>query len=239
MNYSNWIITVCGLLEYEVVDVESATPTGVASFDSCIPAAIDYTENRIQRDLNLISTQITSQGAMAANLRRVTLPTSVGVYIVCSQICPFVAGVRQQPLEPVTRDYLDFAWPSDASPGAGILPVQWCPDDQATILVGPAPDQNYTFEAVGTMRVVQMSAANTTNFLSLQLPDLYVAASMVWWSGFQRDFGSQSDDPKLATSWEEQYQTLLKGATVEEIRKQYADLFPSPSTPLGLTAQSG
>lgn len=238
MDYPGWINTVCALLEYPVVNDASASPTGVAAFDNSIPAAIDYTENRIQRDLNLLTTEITSTGNMTANSRLITLPVTKGVYIVCSQISAITA-TRQPPLEPVTRDYLDFAWPSDASPGANILPVQWCPLNQTAILVGPAPDQAYQYEVVGTQRVKQLSSTNITNFLTQQLPDLYVAASMVWFSGFQRDFGSQSDDPKLAQSWESQYTALLQGAANEETRKQYAGLFPSPSTPLGLTAQSG
>lgn len=230
MDYPGWINTICAALEYQVANAASATPTGVPAFDNSIPASIDYTENRLQRDLNLLATEVTGQGNMTTNNRLVTLPTGGGVYIVCSQIRPIVAAVKQQPLEPVTRDYLDFAWPSDASPGANILPVQWCPNNQSSIFVGPAPDQNYGFEVLGTIRVVQLSATNTTNFLTLQLPDMYVAASLVWWFQYQQN-------ADMVTTWEVIYQGLLKGATVEETRKQFAGLFPSPSTPAGLTSQ--
>lgn len=230
MDYPGWINTICGLLEYQVANAASATPTGVPAFDNSIPASIDYTENRIQRDLNLLATEVTSQGVMAANSRLVALPIANGVYIVCSQIRPIVAGAKQQPLEPTTRDYLDFAWPSDASPGANILPVQWCPNNQASIFVGPAPDQNYGFEVLGTIRVVELSATNTSNILTTQFPDMYVAASLVWWFQYQQN-------ADMVQTWEATYQGLLKGATVEETRKQFAGMFPSPSTPAALTAQ--
>lgn len=331
MNYSDWINAVCTLLEYQVNDATSATPTNEDSFNTIYPRAIDYTENRLQRDLDFIQTSITtSTGVMTPNSRTITYPSvdlpavanlpvlignpipagsivsttigidivnvmwtahgqpagsdvailtplfvggltlggvyqiitvvdannftlnvtfnavftdsesilGSGIYIVVEQIRPIVGGTRMQPLEPVTRPYLDFAWPDENSPGANILPVQWCPKDQTTALVGPAPDQAYGFEVVGTMRIPQLSAANYTNFLTQQFADLYVAASMVFFSGYQRDFSAQAEDPKMAQSWENQYQLLLSSAKVEEARKQFANMFPSPSRPTGLTAQS-
>jgi len=48
-----------------------------------------------------------------------------------------------------------------------------------------------------------------------------MAASMVFGSGFMRDFGSQTDDPQQSGSWETQYQALLRSADVEELRKKY------------------
>ena len=123
MNYSQWVTTVCTLLEYQVVDPTSATPTGT-DFDKVIPAAIDYTENRLQRDLDFLSTTTTDDtGTMTMNNRRLTLPTDVGTFVVVEEIIPIVSGVRQQPLEPVSRPFLDYAWPSNTSPGANILPV--------------------------------------------------------------------------------------------------------------------
>jgi hypothetical protein len=87
------------------------------------------------------------------------------------------------------------------------------------------------------MRIPQLSSVNYTNFLTQQFPDLYVACSMIWFAGFQANYGTQGDDPQQAVSWESQYQLLLKSAAVEEARKQFSDMFPSPSKPTGLTAQ--
>jgi hypothetical protein len=36
-----------------------------------------------------------------------------------------------------------------------------------------------------------------------------------------RDFGSQSDNPAQAQSWESQYQNLIKSANKEEMQKRY------------------
>lgn len=328
MDYAGWIQVVTAILEYDVGDATSDTPTSNVAFNDSIPNAIDYVENRLQRDLDFIATTVTStDGIMTPNSRTITLPSvdlsavsqipllvgkpiaansiitttfgqmlfnvqwvnhgmSVGqnvslknpikvggltiggvynvvavvdpnnitliagsnatssasatvvgdgIFVVVTSIQPIVGGQRLQPLEPVTRDFLDFCWPSETSPGANILPVQWCPNDQVAALVGPPPDQAYGFVTVGTMRVPKLSSVNYTNFLTVTVPDLYVAASMVWFFGWQRDFGGQSEDPQTAQSWENQYQLLLKGAGVEEIRKRFADNFPSPTNPSSLS----
>lgn len=243
MDYSGWITTVCTLLEYQIVDAASATPTGTA-FDQIIASTIDYTENRMQRDLDFLSTTYTdTNGLTTANQRLSALPTTGGTYIVSQQIRLIIGGVKQQPLEWVSRAFLDFAWPSDVSitdaNGVPVNPVQIAMNDQDSVLFGPAPPSALAFEAVGTIRFSQLSSTNPQNFLTTMMPDLYVACSMIYLAGYQRSYGEQSDDPKLAQSWESQYQTLLKGAQVEEVRKQFSDMSPSPSQPIGLTAQTG
>lgn len=238
MNYSQWVTTICTLLEYQVVDAASATPTGTV-FDGVIPSAIDYAENRLQRDLDFLATMATDDtGTMMANSRLLALPTDIGTFVVTQQITPIISGVRQQPLEPVTRAFMDYAWPSDISAGANIPPVQWSPYDQSHVLVGPAPDQAYQFEVVGTVRFTQMSAANVSNFLTQQLPDLYVAASMIFFGLYQRDFSGIAGQQGVAPSWEAQYDKMLQSAQVEEARKRFMNLSPSPTKPTGLTDQA-
>lgn len=90
------------------------------------------------------------------------------------------------------------------------------------IIVGPAPDQAYTVEVIGTIRPTPLSATNTTTYLTLYLPDLFVAASMIFMSGYMRDFGSQTDDGQQSVSWDTQYTKLFASANVEEMRKKYS-----------------
>jgi hypothetical protein len=65
-----------------------------------------------------------------------------------------------------------------------------------------------------------LSATNNTTFISLYLPDLFIMASMIYISGYQRNFGRANDDPQMAITYESQYQALLKGAMSEEYRKK-------------------
>jgi hypothetical protein len=70
-----------------------------------------------------------------------------------------------------------------------------------------------------------------TNFLSTYLPDLYVQASMIYISQFQRQFGAAANDPQMPGSYEAQYQTLLKSAAVEEARKKFQSVAWTSQSP--------
>ena len=76
-------------------------------------------------------------------------------------------------------------------------------------------------EVVGTYRPNSLSATNTTTFISQYLPDVFIMASMIYISAYQRNFGRANDDPQMAITYESQYQALLKGASVEESRKKF------------------
>ena len=101
------------------------------------------------------------------------------------------------------------------------VPKYWVPFDDYTFLVGPYPDANYTCEIIGTYRPDSLSATNKTTFISLYLPEMFIMASMIYVSGYQRNFGRQNDDPQMAVTYESQYQALLKSALTEENRKKF------------------
>ena len=124
------------------------------------------------------------------------------------------------PLLPTTKEFLDAVYGSGAVANRGV-PQYWVPFDDYTFLVGPYPDQAYTVELVGTYRPESLSATKKTTFISLNLPDIMIMASMVYISAYQRNFGRMNDDPQMAISYESQYQALLKGAMVEEARKKF------------------
>jgi hypothetical protein len=185
---------------------------------------ITYAENRMYRDLDFLFTSTSLTGyAIVPGSRAVTIPE--GTLVVSEQINVLTpAGTinpnlgTRNPLLPTTKEFLDAVYGSATSTG---IPKYWCPFNDNLFLVGPYPDQQYYIEIVGTYRPASLSSTNTTTFISLYLPDVFIMASMVYVSGYQRNFGRQSDDPAMAQSYESQYQTLLKGAAVEEARKKF------------------
>jgi hypothetical protein len=219
MNYAGFVTSVTTILSLQPTD---------QNFVQVLPNCIDYTEDRIQTDLDLLATVVTDQtGKLTPGSRIFELPDASGnIFVVVKEIALFLNGIRQAPLEWVTRGFLDFAWPSDNPPATPSIPVQWCPVDQASILVGPSPDQAYGVSVVGTQRVAQLSETNATNFLSLNLPDLYIAAGCIWLSGYQRDFSAQAADPAKSMSWEAVYQARLASYNKEEVQKRFAGLVP-------------
>jgi hypothetical protein len=47
---------------------------------------------------------------------------------------------------------------------------------------------------------------------------------MVFLSGYKQNFGAQSDDPRSAVSWEQQYEKLMASASGEELRKKFSGM---------------
>jgi hypothetical protein len=186
--------------------------------------AIDYAELRICRDLDfLFTSSANSSFALTQNDRRVTIPQ--GTFVVTEQInviTPFGTvnpelGTRN-PLLPATKEFLDAVYGSASTAG---VPKYYCAFNDNVFLVGPFPNQAYQIEIVGTVRPAPLSVGNPTTFISSYLPDLFIMASMIYITGYQRNFGKIADDPAMAITYEQQYQTLLKGALVEEMRKKY------------------
>ena len=194
------------------------------AFVTILPQMITYAENRMYRDLDFLftSTAITGYGCTSGS-RQITLPE--GTIVVSEQINVITppgetnpnAGTRN-PLLPTTKEFLDAVYGSASYTG---LPKYFVPFNDNLFLVGPYPDQPYFVEIVGTYRPESLSASNPTTFISLYLPDVFIMASMIYVSAYQRNFGRQSDDPQMAQSYESQYQILLKGAAVEEARKKF------------------
>jgi hypothetical protein len=214
----------------------SVVPETDPNWLAILPDTIDYAELRIYRDLDLLSTVTTSTSfATVANISKVTL--SQGTFVTLQNVNVITpsgtanpdSGTRN-PLLPVSKEYIQYSWPSSTNAG---VPQYFAMIDERTFSLGPWPNAAYTLEIVGTYRPASLSAANTTTFISQYLPDLFLMASMIFVSGYQRNFGRQSDDPQMAQSYESQYQALLRGAMVEEYRKKFAasgwsSISPSP-----------
>ena len=188
-----------------------------------MPSIIDYAELRLCQDIDFLSTVSSYVGAVAPGSRQLTFPLStfitlqnVNFLTPAGTAAPNIA--TRNPCLMVTKEYLNFEWPS--SSGAG-LPKKCAMVNQNTLALGPWPDLAYSVELVGTTRPASLSSSNTTTFISTYLPSHFMMASMVFGSGYQRNFGAQSSDPAMSVSYETQYQALLKSAQLEEARKKF------------------
>ena len=120
-------------------------------------------------------------------------------------------GAIRIPLLPTTKEFLDAAY---GDPTYLAMPKYFCPFDDYLFYVGPFPDQSYTIEIVGTYRpdsfgpsasdatflanyqtytgtaYPNYASTTTTTFISLYLPELFIMASMIYISAYQRNFSS-------------------------------------------------
>jgi len=220
LTYSQYVDQIANL---------AIVPTTDPNFQILIPQMVTYAENRIYRDLDLLSTVTTyNQAATASGVRNVTIPQ--GTFVTIQNVNALTNTTTRNPLLPVTKEFLDNVWGASTN---SALPKYFALLNDTTLIFGPWPNAIYPLEIIGTIRPDSLSSTNTTTFISLYLPDLFIMASMVFISAYQRNFGRQSDSPEMAVSYESQYQTLLKGAMVEEYRKKFesvgwTSMSPSP-----------
>lgn len=214
--YDTYVNALAKLL---VVDPDNVDFVGL------LPSFIDYAELRIYRDLDLLRT-VTSQVDYSTSTNRRTLEIPIGDFVTIQNVnilTPVGTGnpdaAIRNPCLPVTKEYLDMVYSSAA--GAG-LPSYFAMFNQNTILFGPWPDNVYAVEIVGTRRPNSLAADNQTTYVSQFFPDLFMMASMIFGSAYQRNFGKMVDEPEMAGSYETQYQRLLQSAGVEEARKKFS-----------------
>jgi hypothetical protein len=198
--------------------------TDDANFTTILPQVISYAELRMCQDLDFLSTVSAQTGfSTSSNVRTLTFPLTTFITLQEVNIITPVGvadptfGVRN-PCTPSTKEYLDYVWPS--ATGAG-TPNRFAMLNQNTIIFGPWPDSVYAAELVGTTRPDSLSSSNTSTFISTYLPGLFLMASMIYISAWQRNFSSMSDDQQMGATYEKQYQEMRTSAFVEEARKKW------------------
>ena len=212
--YSQFVIALANTLVVPVTD---------PNFITELPNIIDDAEQRMYRELDLLDTVVKdASGTLSANSRNFTFPQH---FVVSSQInvfTPVGTTTNRFQLVPTTREWMDNVYPNEASVGTPSIPQYYAMLTDQTMTVGPPPDAGYTLEVVGTIRPIPLSASNTTTYLSLYLPDMFLAASLVFGAGYLQNYGAMADNPQSAVSWESHYQLLKASADIEENRKKYA-----------------
>ena len=198
------------------------------AFVEILPQMITYAENRIYRDLDLLQTSTSITGyALTAGTRSLSIPEGtivvseqINIITPAGQTDPDAPTATRNSCLPTTKEYLDIVYGNNSSANRA-MPTYFVPFNDNLFYFGPVPDANYYVEIVGTVRPDSLSASNTTTYLSLYFPDVLIMASMIYVSGYQRNFGRLNDDPQMAVTYESQYKALLQGATIEEARKKF------------------
>ena len=200
---------------------------GDANFGGIMGGIIDYAEGRLWRELDLpVVSIIDTSIVCSSGVRTVALSTAQGEPLVIQSLNLLTSAgapssnATRVPLIPASRAVVDAIYPSATSSNCG-QPEFFYRIGNTQVILGPTPDQAYGTELMATIRPAPLSAANSSTWLSQNLPELMIAAGMIFASGYMRDFGSQSDDPKMAQSWEAQYNNLMKSANVDAMRMQF------------------
>jgi hypothetical protein len=204
----------------------SVVPTTDTNYQIILPQMISYAELRMQRDLDFLSTQIsTSAYSLTSGNNQLTLPTS---QFIVPQTFEVLDGFgNSTPLLPIAKEFIQNVYGSGSTTGIPQYFAVYGGDTATTgntsqyMIVGPTPNSGYSVRLTGTVRSAPLSATNTSTFISTYLPDMFIMASMIYISAYQRNFGRLNDDPAMAQTYESQYQALKAGALVEENRKKF------------------
>lgn len=217
MNYAEFIDRASNLCVVDAAD---------ADFLAIMPACITYAEDRIFHDIDMVATETISATHIIPALTR-TIPLPESEFLTVERVSIIVPPLtwlpdagRRKPLTPTSRDYLDLVYGSVSGAGEPAYFAIRGGGADRTIIVGPWAGSSYGTEITGTQRAAPLSATNTETAVTRELPALFLAAAMVFLTGWQKNYGSQADDPKMAGSWEGQYQGLLAGARGDESRKR-------------------
>lgn len=218
LTYSTFVPSIANLL---------VVPTSDPGFNLALPNIIDDAEQRLYRELDLLSTIVKdSSGALTAGSRNFTLPTTGGNSFVVVENINIITPVgttnpdlgTRNPCTPASKELLDALYPNVTGSS---VPSRFAMITQTTIIFGPWPNAAYQVEVVGTQRPAPMSASNQTTFLSANLPDCLLAAGMVFGCAYQKNFSEMGDQPQSAVSWETHLKSLLASANIEEMRKKF------------------
>lgn len=199
------------------------------NFIEYFPSLLEKAELRIFRDLDLVNSLATvATVSTVSGQQTINIPQNTFIVIRSIQI-----NASMPPLRKVSEEYIKNVWYPGSDQG---IPNTYSVfgGDQSNpsttpyqIAFGPIPDSVYSLLIRGTTRETdlftlgQTSPTTAQTFISAQMPDLLMADLMVQFSAYQRNFGAQSDDPKVAISWENRYQLILAGINGEEMRKKF------------------
>jgi hypothetical protein len=265
----------------------AVVPTTDPNYQAIIPSMINYAELRMQRDIDFLLASGSFNYTGVAGSTQLQLTTGFPFVTVENVgVTNPITGLLEQ-LTPISKEYLYAIYPTGSTQA---LPQYFTPFNDNLMLLGPIPDQAYSYTVVGLTRfqalgylppvfsasgggIITFTAAhdlvvgnsitlsgftpngwnatftvltvpNSTSvtvsttatsatvigtavnesdstFISTYLPDVFIMASMIYISAYQRNFGKLNDDPQMAITYESQYQALLKGAVVEEARKKF------------------
>lgn len=232
LTYNGLVTQVCLLAPYQFSTVAGVVTPDAPEFTSVIPMMLNYAEQRIQRDMELLNTQVLrGPYALAVGSNQLSVPPSD--LIVVQDVLVNIGGTPT-PMHPVSKSYLLTVWPSTSAPGPPKVVALQGGDGPTLgltgtiILFGPPPDVPYQVNCIGESRApslagfaTQAQAGTAATWISTWLPDMLVMACMIYVTAYQRDFGRQADDPQMAQSYENQYGTLLAGANKQEFQRRW------------------
>lgn len=191
-----------------VADISSYLErTDAATLDK-IPQFIMLAEQVIAADLKILGT-ITVQGSTMTTGSNIIDKPARWHKTVSMNVT--VAGKRQ-PVLLRKYEYIRSYWPDPAETS---VPLYYCDYDYTHWLVGPTPDDDYSFEVLYYERVQPLDSSNQTNWFTIYAPQALLYGTLLQAMPFLKN-----DD--RTPMWQAQYD-LIMAALKNEDKLRIAD----------------
>lgn len=244
--YSSWVNSITELMGgIEVTDATSAAPTSDADFNTIYPSIIADAEGMMYRDpdLDFLQTRATDATiSTVSGTRTIAIPSQVIVIEQVALITPAAtqpaSGTRVN-LSRVSTEWINDVYPVQSfttAPEYG--KSYYAIFNGMQIIIAPTPDAAYVAEFYGVVAQTPLSATNTSTVLTNFYADLFLSASMVFASGYMKNFSAAgADNPPQAISWLSHFNDLKKGAAFQSARQKFLARGPYP--PASIAAVPG
>lgn len=214
-------------------------------FQAILPNAIAFADNKMYREFTFLAARTQDASlTFSGNTRTLALQNMTTIVIVpegVAMISPVGAipalGTRTQ-FYAASLDVIDMFWPTESLTLDPRTTENryWVMQNNNTIVVGPTPNAAWSAEITGLFQPAPISATTPTTYLYTVYPTAYQAACMIYITGWMRNFGAQSDNPKLALSWEDVYMKEAASIKAEEDRRRGAGVGWSANMPTPLAS---
>jgi hypothetical protein len=194
---------------------KDAAENDSTEFSNYIDTAIGLTENRLNRETDVIDTVKVTAFTVSSGNKLISKPTDYrvphGLVVITS------AG--RVPVTKKTKSYIDDYWPVSASTGS----VKYYGDYNKTqfVLAG-TPVSTYSAELTYDGDVSPLTSANPVNVFTSAAPDALFYGCMAELAAFQKDF-------RQVDYWENKYKASILSLN-NQGRRQRRDDEENPSS---------
>ncbi len=187
---------------------ENSETVFVAEF----PQFFEQAEKKIYRAIDLNSGRKESTVAMVSGTATLDVPSDL---VTIHSITLVVSNARTLLLQK-DMSYVDDYTGNRNTTGT---PKYYAWYDEDTILLGPTPDSTDNLIFSHTYRPTQLSASNTTTWLSLNAPDVLFYACMMEAATFMKS------EPDTMKDYADKYQQALQSLMMEENYRNRGDSY--------------
>jgi hypothetical protein len=208
---------VTKIRDYCEVDSNVFTSTIIDGF-------IQDAEFKILREIDSDNNRQYAQANIVAGNRYINTPliNDETLVIRSAQITNASGGANNS--DRAFLEYRDTSFISEYNgSGAQGLPKYYSYWDENTIVVAPTPDQNYNMQINYILKPTQLSASNTTTYLSKEFPNGLLYACLVEAYGFLKG------PVDMIQFYEKKYSEAAQGFSIEQMGRRRRDEYQDGS----------